>query len=182
MTTPAPLFLLRHAETTGQAPDDPLTESGFAAAKALVPVLHSFNIMRLISSEYLRARQTVEPFSVASGIQIESDHRATEWRLGQIEDGDWKSHLSSALDDQNFRNPTGESAQDVQSRAVSLINEADSDPTRTLIVSHGGWLTLVLRHFGKDMGLRELLSLRNPDLFVVDQNGARRIDLGEVSA
>lgn len=180
MSNTEPFYVLRHAETTGQAPDAPLTETGFRSAQALVSYLSPLGIEGVISSPYLRAQQTVEPFCEAAGVPITLDPAAAEWRLAPVDSSQWKSHLSAALDDPNFSSAAGESAEDVLMRAQPLLSLAGNGQKRTLIVSHGGWITLVLRHFGRDMQLDDLLALRNPDLFCVGPVGVERLKLGDM--
>jgi phosphohistidine phosphatase SixA len=70
------VLLLRHA-TAGKstsAPDDhlrPLDERGWEQAEKLVDTLAPFEVQRILTSPYLRCRQTVERLAPALGLPIE---------------------------------------------------------------------------------------------------------------
>jgi len=70
------VLLLRHA-TAGKstsAPDDhlrPLDERGWEQAEKLVDALAPYDAQRILTSPYIRCRQTVEPLARALGRPIE---------------------------------------------------------------------------------------------------------------
>jgi 8-oxo-dGTP diphosphatase len=70
------VLLLRHA-TAGKstsAPDDhlrPLDERGWEQAEKLVDTLAPYDVQRILTSPYIRCRQTVEPLARALGRPIE---------------------------------------------------------------------------------------------------------------
>jgi 8-oxo-dGTP diphosphatase len=70
------VLLVRHA-TAGHstsAPDDhlrPLDERGWEQAEGLVDVLAPYGVPRILTSPYVRCRQTVEPLARALGLPIE---------------------------------------------------------------------------------------------------------------
>ena len=70
------VLLLRHA-TAGKstsAPDDhlrPLDERGWEQAEKLVDTLAPYDVQRILTSPYIRCRQTVEPLARALGRAIE---------------------------------------------------------------------------------------------------------------
>jgi phosphohistidine phosphatase SixA len=71
------VLLVRHAKAgradRWEAPDDlrPLTPKGEAQAEALVATLAGFDVVRVLSSPYLRCRQTVAPLAAARGLAVE---------------------------------------------------------------------------------------------------------------
>jgi 8-oxo-dGTP diphosphatase len=70
------VLLVRHA-TAGHstsAPDDhlrPLDERGWEQAEGLVDVLAPYDVPRILTSPYVRCRQTVEPLARALRLPIE---------------------------------------------------------------------------------------------------------------
>jgi phosphohistidine phosphatase SixA len=70
------VLLVRHASAghnTG-APDDhlrPLDKRGRKQAKKLVDVLAPYGVQRIITSPYVRCRQTVDPLAAALGLPVE---------------------------------------------------------------------------------------------------------------
>jgi phosphohistidine phosphatase SixA len=71
------VLLVRHAKAGDpeewDAPDDvrPLTARGEAQAEALVTNLAGFDVVRVLSSPYLRCSQTVAPLAAAYGLTVE---------------------------------------------------------------------------------------------------------------
>jgi phosphohistidine phosphatase SixA/8-oxo-dGTP pyrophosphatase MutT (NUDIX family) len=77
------LVVLRHgkaaARSTGIADlDRPLTSVGGQQAKAVLPVLDSYGVGRVVSSPALRCAQTVEPYAHSISTFIEIDERLSE--------------------------------------------------------------------------------------------------------
>jgi 8-oxo-(d)GTP phosphatase len=74
-----PLIVLRHAEAVGrdrwQGPDAerPLTEVGIAQAERLTSVLDAYAIRRLLSSDARRCIDTLRPYAVRHGREVEID-------------------------------------------------------------------------------------------------------------
>ena len=71
------VLLVRHAKAGNSdkwaPPDDlrPLTARGEAQAQNLVNLLADFEIVRVLSSPYLRCTQTVAPLAAALGLAVE---------------------------------------------------------------------------------------------------------------
>ena len=69
---PTVVLLVRHAEKAAQpAQDPPLTDAGSARARALVAVARDAGVKSIISTQYLRTRNTVEPTAAALSITPE---------------------------------------------------------------------------------------------------------------
>jgi 8-oxo-dGTP diphosphatase len=71
------LYLVRHAKAGSRGkwdgPDDdrPLTEAGWTQARALVARFADVPVSRLLSSPYLRCRQTLEPLAQDADVEVE---------------------------------------------------------------------------------------------------------------
>jgi phosphohistidine phosphatase SixA len=78
------VFVVRHAKAGDRdkwtEPDEirPVTKSGRRQAEALVDLLASERISRIVSSAYLRCVQTVEPLAAARGLEVEGDDALAE--------------------------------------------------------------------------------------------------------
>ncbi len=74
----AELYLLRHAQAgdrtlwTGDDHVRPLTKKGNRQAVALVQQFKQWSVTSILSSPYLRCKQTVEPLAQARGLHIET--------------------------------------------------------------------------------------------------------------
>ena len=71
------VLLIRHAKAGDrddwEGPDDlrPLTRKGETQSEALVADLARFDVVRVLSSPYLRCSQTVAPLAAARGLAVE---------------------------------------------------------------------------------------------------------------
>ena len=125
MTLISTIYLLRHAES---APDRGLPESdwplstrGEAQAQALIPVLKQLEIERIVSSPYLRAQRTVEPFARKAGLKIFIEPDLRERKLAQGIDEDWMTLIRRAWADLSYCAPGGESGLDCQMRFAACV-------------------------------------------------------------
>lgn len=81
---PVPVIVLRHAHAKKrnkwEGPDElrPLATRGHQEAIRLAAILAAYRPERVISSDSLRCRQTVEPFAADADVAIEQDHRLSE--------------------------------------------------------------------------------------------------------
>jgi len=82
MREPTALYLVRHCQATGQEPDAPLTPSGEHQAEQLAIFLQRFMIGRVVSSPYLRARQSVGRLSFRTAIC--SRGCCMHWKAGPV--------------------------------------------------------------------------------------------------
>ena len=97
------LILIRHCESSGQAPDAPLTEAGTRAAEALIGRLRDLNPDVVYSSPYLRARTTVQPFADRAGLVVTLDDRLHERVLSATPLDDWLEHIRRSYEDIDHR-------------------------------------------------------------------------------
>jgi len=167
------IYLLRHCDKTDEAADAPLSTKGFAQAQSLVPVLEKLNIQRILCSPFLRAQQSVAPFAKAAGLTVETTDALTEWRLSGKMRADWKIVLARGLSDPLAKAAGGESAAEVWARAQPLLTAK----APTLLVTHGGWLSVVLGQHGRPRTLDALFALQSPDLFSIGPEGAAQREL-----
>jgi phosphohistidine phosphatase SixA len=62
------VIVVRHAEKADQTQDSPLSASGTARAKALADLLRGAGVTHVITTEYLRTRETAAPLASALGL------------------------------------------------------------------------------------------------------------------
>ena len=160
------LVLIRHGETDwnreerwqGQT-DVPLNSAGRAQVSALAESMRGRPLDAIYSSDLLRASQTAEAVSEATGAPLTLDPR-----LREIDLGEWQGMLSEeirsrdgGLVDMFFQDPQaraglrGESVAEVFLRMTSAVDEILSRHRtgRVAVVSHGLALaTLKTRFLG----------------------------------
>jgi 2,3-bisphosphoglycerate-dependent phosphoglycerate mutase len=162
------LYLVRHCQAEGQAPEAPLTAAGRAQAEQLADFLVGADIRRIVSSPFARARQSIEPLARRLGIPIETDDRLAERVLCPEPLPDWRDRLRASFDDPDFCLPGGESGRTATERGVAAIQDALRRHDGSLaLVTHGNLLALLLRHFDGRVGFEEWQALTNPDVFRV---------------
>lgn len=168
MNAPGTILLIRHCLSTGQAPDAPLAEEGREAAVALAETLTELGVTALYSSPYLRATQTLAPFSERAGLPVTVDQRLRERTLASVDLPNWREHIARSFVDRDYRAPGGESFNDVASRARTALSViAAADHALPAAATHGNFLSALLHLVDPAFGYDDWLALRNPDLFAV---------------
>ena len=167
------IYLVRHAQATGQAADASLTSEGIDQAEALAEFLLEAQISQIVSSPFARALKSIKPLSIRLNIKIKLDERLIEAGLSTIDYSDWLDKLRETFSDFELSFEGGESSQDATDRAIAAINEAlllYTDPI--VVVTHGRLLTLILKHFDSKYGFEEWQNLTTPDVFriVIKEN------------
>jgi len=180
----AVVYLLRHAHARW-TPDEmrPLSPEGARAAEELADHLAAAPITHIVSSDSLRAQQTVAPLArrLALPIILEPDLR--ERRLtapvlpGGIFHGEeaFRGAVLATWEAPHFAHPGGESNAAAQARGVAVLQRLRRDHNDGPIVmsTHGNLLTLILNHYDPSIGFDFWATLRMPDVVVLtidDQN------------
>ncbi len=132
----------------------PLTEEGkkdiIKSAEELKKIK---NLDEIISSPIIRARQTAEIISRATGLKIKIDKRLTERQTGRYnnkpipkEERDWR--LKEALNN----DPNGlENWTSIEKRSESLLNEIPVEKN-VILVSHGDVIKAIIGYY---LGMNE---------------------------
>ena len=162
------LYLVRHCQSSGQEPDAPLTALGHEQAEQLAAWLRPLGIARIVSSPYLRARQSVEPLAQQLGLAVETDERLIERVLSPDPLDDWRERLRAAWDDHDLALPGGESSRQATARGMAAVNDVLADGRQPIVVaSHGNLIALLLHAFDGRPGFTAWEQLSNPDVFEV---------------
>src|SRR5262245_33941461 len=123
MRTTSSIIFVRHCQSSGQRPEDPLTEQGSAEAERLVAQLSSLGVDAIYSSPYARAVQTIEPFAAATKLPINIDFRLRERLLSAEPLDDWLIHIERSFADFDHRAPGGETLREAQARGLAAIQD-----------------------------------------------------------
>ncbi|GGP11910.1 MULTISPECIES: histidine phosphatase family protein [Oceanobacillus] len=162
------IYIIRHCEAEGQAPDAPLTEKGKEQAEKLAAFLYEKKVDRIISSPFLRAIQTVEPLAEANNLKIKVDNRLRERVLSSASMPDWMTKLEATYKDLDLKYEGGESSNEATGRIVEAVNEIrESDADNSIIVAHGGIISLLLYYYDKNAGFEAWRKLSNPDIYAL---------------
>ena len=168
----ARVLLIRHAQSTFQGIDSPLTEEGRRQADALAAwLIEHTGIDRIVVSQYLRALETILPFAKETGIKIEVDPRLGERVLKDgpfIGEDVWLAAVRASIEDPDLRYEGGETGRETLERGWACLTEALNAPNSlTALVSHGQMSTHLLRAIDPSFGFREWRAMTNPDVFYI---------------
>ncbi|EFK54716.1 histidine phosphatase family protein [Corynebacterium genitalium ATCC 33030] len=162
MTPTRRLIMLRHGQTTYNAGgrmqgqlDTPLSENGVEQARAAAAWVkdHEHPVVKIVSSDLIRARDTAEIIAEQLGIDVELDPRLRETHLGSWQgmthhdvDAEFAGARASWRHNPGWAPPGGESRLDVAARARPLIDDLmntfqDWDGNTVLFVAHGGTIS-----------------------------------------
>ncbi|WLV25339.1 histidine phosphatase family protein [Aciduricibacillus chroicocephali] len=162
------IYIIRHCKAKGQYPEAELTEAGQEQAKELAAFLKDIKIERIISSPYLRAKQTIAPFAEAESIEVEIDSRLAERTLDPNAVPDWLQWMKDSFKDLEIRDVGGESGKEATERIAGVIHDiVAGDVENTAVVTHGGMTTLLLRQYDEGIGFDQWKALSNPDVYVL---------------
>lgn len=152
---PTVLLLVRHAQPFVPRPGGPddyrrsLTREGFAAAERLVGELAGVAPVAVLSSPYLRARQTVEPLARAAGLTVRTRHELREWDSGLRPSPDYARQHARSWDRPALARPGGESLDQLTTRATAALGALARQYRGTVVVgSHGTFIARALTGFG----------------------------------
>jgi 2,3-bisphosphoglycerate-dependent phosphoglycerate mutase len=167
------IYLIRHCQAVGQEPSAPLTEAGRVQAETLAERWTDMSVTRIVSSPYERARQSVIPLATQLGLPVEEDERLVERRLATDTLADWRNHLRRSFDDPDYCLPGGESGRGAASRGLDCLSEVRANQNvSSIVVTHGNLLTLILNHFDPAFGFDAWQGLTNPDVYLLEGDGA----------
>lgn len=162
------LIFVRHCQSTGQAPDAPLTSRGLTDAIELANRLAPFGIDAIYSSPYLRAVQSIEPFAAKHRLAINIDLRLRERELSATPLDDWQDHIRASFKDHDHRAPGGETLREIQLRGLAALADIAAErATCAVIASHGQLLSSLLHHMNPAFGFEAWQAMPNPALYRV---------------
>lgn len=163
------IYLIRHCQATGQAPDTELTEAGRQQARKLADFLEKQRVVHMITSPFSRAIQSIEPAADRLGLPIEVDDRLAERVLSTQDMPDWMEKLEESFGDADLKFAGGESGKEAADRAMEAMSEMEDG---TAAVTHGNLLGLLLKQIDAGYGFSEWQKLTNPDVYKVEiENG-----------
>jgi 2,3-bisphosphoglycerate-dependent phosphoglycerate mutase len=167
------LYIVRHCSATGQAADAPLTNDGREQANLLSDFLARQKIDAILSSPFVRAIQSIEPFAKRANLHVQLDERLAERVLSSEPMDNWLDCLQQTFSDFELAFDGGESSGQAMNRAVAALGDVSAlNQGSTVVVTHGNLMTLLLRHFDERFGFETWAALTNPDVYLVAMNGS----------
>src|SRR5262252_9347329 len=150
------ILLVRHGETDGntlrilQRPDVPLNARGVRQAELLARRLSTHGFVRIVCSDFLRARMTAAPLAALSGIAIEESPLLQERNFGDLR-GVPLAELTENPFGPDFVPPNGEDWPTFHARVADafafIVSTRRSTDGTLVVVTHGlVCRALVARH------------------------------------
>ena len=170
------LLLVRHCESSGQDSAAPLTERGREQAAGLAIELARYPIDHVVTSPYLRARETIAPFAEQARLRVYPDEALAERRLSPEPIDRWQDEIRKSFIDLDHRLPGGESGREALVRGWAALAVILAGGYRLpVVVSHGQLLALVLHSLDPSFGFSGWESLSNPDVYLLENSAAGRL-------
>ena len=162
--TPVRLLLIRHGQSTWNAQrrwqgsaDPPLSDVGRAQARALAAAIAGSGVDAIASSDLERARETAAIVAAELGVSapVRLEPGLRERDVGDVSgltveeiDARWPGLLDQWRAGTLERMPNGEG--DITPRVMGALRALAADPPGqvVLVVTHGGVIGAIDRHFG----------------------------------
>lgn len=176
------LILLRHGETPNNFKkvynefDTPLSEEGVFQVERAANKVKNMIIDRAIVSPLYRTRQTFEIINKYVDIPYTYDDRIVEIDAGKIKGHDFKFALDNfpketedyLFDYINNPLPGGESIREAYERAGDVLDDMKKASGNILMVTHGGFISLMLANVLGDPIFYTRFSIDNASFTVIN--------------
>ena len=180
------IYMVRHGEspkTEGNERMRGLTEKGKFDANRVTELLKDEGINTFISSPYSRAMLTIEELAHFYEKEILIDENLRECMFTSedtiMSDKEVYPLVKKMFSSPNFSIRGGESKEECQNRAVTVLKEILKDYKRHKIVigTHGLVRTLMMEYFDRQYGYEFLMETSKPDVYRMKFNGEQLIDI-----
>ncbi len=165
------LLLIRHCQALGQAPEAALTAEGQVQAQTLAHFLADQPIDHIVSSPFVRARQSIAPLAAVTGLPVQLDKRLSERRLAPEPIAHWRQMIRDSFLDPDLRMPGGESGREAQTRGWAALDVLQQGGyTLPAAATHGHLISLILHALDPAFGYEQWAALSNPDVFLLKEH------------
>lgn len=165
------IYFVRHAQRDFSIKDDrtsPLTDKGREDSKAVKDYLKDKEIDILYSSPYLRAVETLKPFSEYVGLPVHTVEDFRERNVGCWVD-DFNAHSAKEWADFNYKNENGESLLETQKRNIDALKTILKENTykNIAIGTHGTALSTMINYYNPTFLQRDFKRIVDKIPFIV---------------
>ncbi|MDD9912955.1 MAG: histidine phosphatase family protein [Alphaproteobacteria bacterium] len=168
------LYLLRHGISLPQSGQNnaewPLSTAGQQQAESLASFWKDNGVSSVISSPYLRAVQTVQPFADAAGITIQADQNLGDQRLcnEMMPPADFQELTQRMWQDFNYvSEPNMESNTACQQRSVKALTDIcqRGNGKTILVCTHAAPIALFLNTLDAGFGYDDWTNMKMPHAY-----------------
>ncbi len=122
----------------------------------------------MVSSPYLRAKNTAAPFATHNGLAVEVHDDLYERVLSLEPLPDWLVHVRRSFEDFDYAVGGGESLNATCDRALGALRDVlGLGYGFPAVVTHGNLIASILGRVDPAFGFEEWRTMKNPDLFVL---------------
>ncbi|KMY45865.1 phosphoglycerate mutase [Bacillus sp. FJAT-27916] len=179
------VYMVRHAESPkeGNERTRGLTEKGNSDVKRVTDILKEEEINIVVSSPYIRSISTVEPLArhIGEEVLIFEDLKERKFysENNRVSDKELFPLLEKSFSESNFALVGGESNDDCQNRAIKVLNELLETfrGEKMVIGTHGIVMTLMMRYFDSTYNLDFLHSTSKPDIYRMEFNEQKLVNV-----
>lgn len=163
MTT---VYFVRHAQPDYSNHDDalrPLTPKGQADTALVTAYLEDKDIAAVFSSPYQRAVDTVRPFALQSGLQVQLVDDFRERRVDSCWIEDFDAFSRQQWEDFDYKLSDGECLREVQQRNVAALQGLlDAWAGKSIAIgSHGTALSTVIQQYRPSYGYADFCQMKS---------------------
>ncbi|MDQ0352113.1 2,3-bisphosphoglycerate-dependent phosphoglycerate mutase [Alkalibacillus filiformis] len=163
------VYIVRHCKAEGQEASSQLTEQGEKQADRLRDFFSNQRVDQIITSPYERAIQSIMPTAQEHQLDLFVAEDLKERKLSSENLSDWMDRLEQTYQDFDLKLTGGESSREAAERALKVLTDIKlSQNKATIVVSHGGLISLILNHFDPTFGFKGWKELTNPDIYEIN--------------
>lgn len=168
------IFMVRHAESPfihGEERTRGLSEAGLQAAVKVADLLDHEDIHAVVSSTYVRAKQTVQVLAARKGLPILEYEELRERPIKGLNDkATWEELLTAieiSFEDHDYALHEGETTRQAQQRAIPIIQELlEKYAGQNIVIgTHGNIMTIIMNYYDPSYGYEFWSSTTKPDIY-----------------
>ena len=159
------IYFIRHAQSDNKNSDNrnrPLTEKGMVDRKLVTDFLQDKSIDIVLSSTFKRAIDTVKPFAISQGLEIELIEDFREREADWMPDiADFYTFAKRQWSDFSYALPGDENLTDVQTRNIAAFkNVLEKYKDKNIAIgTHGTALSTIINYYDKSYGYDDFVAM-----------------------
>lgn len=172
------IIWVRHAEANNNDPNTrerELSENGVKKAIELVEYYKNRKIVKMYSSPYARAMQTLLPLSISKGMKIHVKEDLREREADYSIMNNFKEYMSMQWKDESYQTHNTESLEDVRNRYLAVVEELlDGDEDCIMVGTHSVALLALLKGYDSSFSEERMFYYLDQLPFMVEMNFTNR--------
>ena len=182
------LIIIRHGKASmdGEDAERTLDEDGIIQAKSLELKLNNIldpgnSKIKIFSSPFKRALQTIEPFANNSNLTCNVIEDLREIKIGKSSKLTKHEIIKKMWEDKNFSSDTGESQNDyiksIKSGINNVLNDFYSNDYNLIFMTHGNTIGILFNDFfSVKFSFESWKDISMPDLYIVNFNAKNKVE------